>query len=269
MLEHLDEPSRESRARRVAKANSLAGTAAHVPSLMIVWRILSQAVAATPLHRGFACAPAEAALRARIRHTALELGVAEACPAVLAPDAIVDDMLRVLAGVHVEQDVWCQVRIRLRRVPVWELQHFTVNQFMMGAAVSECGPEWRAQRRRAKGMGARGMQRSAGNGRRGLDYAIKPGLSPEAHVRTACSLPDPFAVETESDSDLKYAAKLTVILGRAVSAYRSRQTDVLNEVIEALEPLTRNIRRSLTAEVAKVAGATSPALLACLTVIMQ
>ena len=114
-----------------------------------------------------------------------------------------------------------------------------------------------------------GLQRASGNGTRGVDYAIKPGLTPSEHISAACTLEKPFSIEIESYSDLRYAAKPAMVLGHASDAYRDRQHQVLQWVVEALGPLSTAIRDTLSTNVAQVAKQKEPAPMAFLTVLLR
>ena len=124
--------------------------------------VMTQSLASVPMARGFEYDPAEAALRARIRGTALEPGKAQACHSVLSYESIVNEMRRMLQDLNIEASVWYRTARRLAKIPVWELQIDTVHVHMRGLDADAHGPEWASQRQRALNVAATGQQRAAG-----------------------------------------------------------------------------------------------------------
>ena len=80
-----------------------------------------QGFSVVPVAQGFEYAADEAALRARIRGTALEPGLTQRCPAVLKAKHIVQDMRRMCMELAIPAEVWDSTRRELDQLPMWEL----------------------------------------------------------------------------------------------------------------------------------------------------
>ncbi len=84
----------------------------------------------------------------------------------------------------------------LQQLPLHDFQLYSVFVHMRGNTQSELGPEWTSVSHRAGAQAAFGYQKASGNSKRGLTYAISPGLTPAEHVAAAIELPTPFCAPT-------------------------------------------------------------------------
>ena len=171
-------------------------------------------------------------------------------------------------GLAIKERVWTQVAKNLAQVKVADTQLFTVHCVLAGVKAEAHGPEWKTQRHRAANMAAFGHQRAAGNGRRGLDYMIKPGHTPEQHIEAALQLPNPFSIPPDSDEDLKFAARSVAILGNVLPVFRQMQLALLLTVLTAIAPLAEALWALQTPEIARIAAAKNAALIAFWTVVL-
>ena len=218
-----------SRAKQMQIRNSLIGNALHVPSIMLAFVILLQLLEPTEGlgHFQVPYCPFEFDLRERVRHTALQPGLIASIPGVLNAKQIIADMQLMLPGLQAScENQWAALAADLAKQPLDALQAYWADQWLQQQPVHEQGPQWRSQRQRACQLASFGVQRSSGDSKRGLDHLIEPGLGPDRHIRRAERLPNPFNQGAVTDSDTRWAAKVSANLGPSVQQHRFGQTEV-------------------------------------------
>ena len=262
-----------SRARKEQVRNSLIGNSLHVPSIMLAFIVLLQLLppAQARPQMGFPFCPVEQCLRDRIRHTALEPGLAASVPGVLTAENIVEDMILQLPWLAEPgpRQPWRLVTHQLAKLPLHQLQLFYVDEWLGQRNEQEHGPDWLPQRTRAAQYAGFGTQRSAGDSRRGLDHLIDPGLGPDRHLAAAKQLENPFSHHLVTDSDTRFAARVNALLGVHAAPFRRSQILLLRKCSEALEPMNKALWQCRNTNSMKVAAKKRPDVFAFLTCILR
>ena len=147
--------SEHSRARKDRIRNSVLGSSLHVPSIMLALIVLLQLLPPSQARSqmDFPFCPVEQALRDRVRHTALELGLATTVPGILTAENIMDDVVLQLPWLSADhaKGKWRMVTHALAKFPLYQLRFFYVDEWFAQRNLQELGPDWlpsvRAQRK--------------------------------------------------------------------------------------------------------------------------
>ena len=220
------ESMRASEAERMA--NCAIGNGFHIPSVMLVFMLLLQSVAAYPAPTARLSSDRyEQELSRRVRGTVFDDYALRSTPGLLSSDQCVDQMALIFEELNAEEKMtarlpWRTIRQRLRgqEAGVLALQRYWAHEVWRGRDDGPMGPRPRTAQERAQAWAYLGMQRAAGNSHRGLDHLLKPGLGREEHMRSATLLPSPFKPGTITDPDLQFAAYTMAVWGPHISPDR-------------------------------------------------
>ena len=149
------------------------------------------------------------------------------------------------------------------------MQRFWAHEIRRGKMDGPMGPQPLSAQERAQAWAYLGMQRAAGNSKRGLDHLLQPGLGKEKHMETALRLPSPYKPGTTTDPDLRFAAVTMAIWGPFIGQWRHQQQQLLGGLMEAVRPLTEALRRRMPRSIRQVAEKKDPAMVAPTTVLMR
>jgi len=98
------------------------------------------------------------------------------------------------------------------------------------ARAARSGARRRTKRQRGLWLAAR---RPPGKSKRGLSYAIQPGLGRQAHTRRAVNRKSPFKFNGPIDEDIQLAIFTTVVWGPFLGERRARQAGALDRTLQA------------------------------------
>ena len=257
-------------------ANCAVGNGFHIPSLMVIFMLLLQSAVACPapsmkMNR----AQQETDLVNRIRDTVFQNDVLRSTPGLLTAHQCVDQMELIFKelpdGPTSGTLPWRTVRARLgeEEEGLLSLQRFWAHETRHGRAGAAMGPRPLSAQERAQAWAYLGMQRAAGNSRRGLDHLLRPGLGREGHMKQALALPSPYRPGTTTDPDLRYAAYTMATWGPHIEQWREQQAVLFTQLVEAVRPLTNALRRRMPPTVSRVAAKKDPATIALITVLLR
>ena len=266
--------STEKEAERLA--NCAVGNGFHLPSLMIIFMLLLQSAVAYPspskeMHR----AQHEEDLIGRMKGTVFEPSTLRSTPGLLNADQCVDQMALIFQELQEDGTPgtlpWRTTRMRLRTQEegLHSLQRFWAHELRHGRGTGSMGPRPMSAQERAQAWAYLGMQRAAGNSKRGLDHLLRPGLGREGHMKEALALPSPYRPGTTTDPDLRYAAYAMAVMGPYIETWRAQQATLLLQLGEAVRPMTEALRRRMAPTVKRVAAKKDPAFIALVAILLR
>ena len=255
---------------------SLVGNGFHIPSIMLAL-ILLASLQQTVSYRVPVNTPLaelwEARLRNAIRGSAFEPGTCRAFPGIYDAPGIVHELWELFTVLDVDRaafDSWAATfATEVISGDLAKLQVYWVDTCMRGHQGYEQGPEWAGQKRRAEAKAALSEQRGSSISKKGLHALVTPGMGPEGHMSCARQLPSPFNVDDVVDDDLWFAARCVAVYGPHIRTFRNIQTRAFRRVCNALKGLDVILKKSMHADVARVASSKSPAAMAMMTIIMR
>ena len=186
-----------------------------------------------PALRWQAFAQQERELRNKIQGTVFQPGLVESYPGLLTVDDIVEDMALQFTNVSAVLP-WASAKSKLSATYTSRLQAYWVDTQLRGKDPGHQGPEWKSMRRAKLGAAA-GLQRFAGDSKRGLDHLLEPGLGKEEHMRQALLLSSPFKPSVESDDDTTFAVKALALLGPYLGTWRRQQVSAFKKCVRAVK----------------------------------
>ena len=98
---------------------------------------------------------------------------------------------------------------------------------------------------------------------------MQPGMGRDEHIKRALELPSPYSPGATHEPDVRFAARAMVLWGPHVQRWREEQMKLMDELKEALRPLTEALRRRMPETVKRVAKAKDPAMIAALVILMR
>ena len=107
--------------------------------------------------------------------------------------AVIAHMQAALPMIPPEAHIWTTTCHNLAECRLSDLQAFWAESQSRSLAPSSLGPDWGSQRNRSQLLASLGMQRAAGNSKRGLDHLIKPGMGKDRHVLLATRARNPLS----------------------------------------------------------------------------
>ena len=256
-------------------ANCAIGNGFHCPSMMVIMILLLQAARTAAISpQGVGPAGDEVALRKRIEGTVFDENYLAGTTGLLSPDDCVTQMEMLLNRAGDEGFAklpWRTTRARLRGAEggVRAAQRFWAYESTQGRKCDELGPITTTAKERAKGWAYLGMQRAPGTSSRGLDHLLQPGMGRDEHIKRALELPSPYSPGATHEPDVRFAARAMVLWGPHVQRWREEQMKLMDELKEALRPLTEALRRRMPETVKRVARAKDPAMIAALVILMR
>ena len=256
-------------------ANCAIGNGFHCPSMMVIMILLLQAARTAAISpQGVGPAGDEVALRKRIEGTVFDENYLAGTTGLLSPDDCVTQMELLLNRAGDEGFAklpWRTTRARLRGAEggVRAAQRFWAYESTQGRKCDELGPITTTAKERAKGWAYLGMQRAPGTSSRGLDHLLQPGMGRDEHIKRALELPSPYSPGATHEPDVRFAARAMVLWGPHVQRWREEQMKLMDELKEALRPLTEALRRRMPETVKRVAKAKDPAMIAALVILMR
>jgi len=259
---------------RGAKANSAVGNGFHIPSVMLFFLLLLQMVdSAAPGDGMIPYSMEESELRLRMRGTVFEPGVMGGIPVVMKKGEVVAEMqhvFRPLADEVGELGVkWVGLMDSMVDSDLAALQIYVAYKYSEGWRSGALGPEWREQKDKARAWAAGGIQRASGNSKRGLSYAVQPGVGKEEHMRRAVRFQSPFNTASPIDDDIAFAIYAVMVWGPFFGAWQTGQQRAMERVLAAMEPARMCLAKWMPPDVAKVASKKNPMAVALVTVLLR
>ena len=98
---------------------------------------------------------------------------------------------------------------------------------------------------------------------------MQPGMGRDEHIKRALELPSPYSPGATHEPDVRFAARAMVLWGPHIQRWREEQMKLMDELKEALRPLTEALRRRMPETVKRVAKGKDPAMIAALVILMR
>ena len=181
-------------AKREQQRNSLIGNGFHIPSIMILLRLLPHLLQAKFVHPTID--PGDGVLQARFQGTVWEPGRLDVWPHLLDAADVVRLLPTCFAHLAIPDELLSQVHHRLAHCRLSRLQEFAVWQEMRGEPFASLGPTPIFGRDRTFIYSGLSGQRYPSSSSRGLDHLLPPGLGVEAHMGSVCYAP--FTIQSQT-----------------------------------------------------------------------
>ena len=89
------------------------------------------------------------------------------------------------------------------------------------------------------------------------------------HMRQSMDLPSPFSADPEPDDDVLFAAEAIARFGPYVDRWRLEQMHHVNNLRDAVQPLTMALRKKMPPSVLRVAAKKDPGFMALFVVLLR
>ena len=252
---------------KIQRQNSLIGNGFHLFSILVLFSMLP-AVLGNKLGPQLKC-PDEMALRQRLLHSVWEPGRIDGMPGLLSARDVVMAMPPLFPQCTISPTVWAEVERKLAVCRLQDMQFFRAWCKLRGHDLPVLGPQPLLRRDRAQVFAGLGGQRYAADSARGLDPLLPPGLGKERHMAASATLPSPFAPRPWPELDVAFNIDAIAIWQAYLPRVAARFRHVLSTIARALEPLEAAVAPFRVASAARVAHTKKPALVACLTILLQ
>ena len=255
-----------SQDERVRLRNSLLGNGFHIPSILVLFSLLSVMCDAKVQ---FMPDPTLSSIRARTEHTLWGGDWLYRAPGLLSAADVILDMQCQFPDIVVAPEVWHQCQHGLSHCDLALPQAFSCFQRSLGRDWTGCPPRPLLARDRTRIFASNSGQRYSSEESRGLDFLLPPGLGKLGHLRASGTLPSPFLSSRWPDDDVDFVAYTISVWQDLLPYLAQRQRRALRSIKAAVRPLLSVLYGSRSESSRKVASGKDPAFLACMTSLLR